>query len=772
MTAALLGLLYLILALSLDAAGWVEDMSLLLPIAAGGVLMGLLMSFSRFDGFFMLTHSFSTGLAWVMFWMTRLVAQEEWVQGLVANGVPPLQARSYFLLDRWLSWLQAALGNAASNDNYVFILEISFLLWWLAYLGTWTAFRHGHVWRTVFMAGTALLVNTYYAPNSVMAHLVLFSTVALLLLAWTNLVSQRQRWRAFQVHFSPDIGFDFMRTGFLYTLAVLLIAFVAPNFGRSPQIRQLLQPLNRRWEATTAEWNRLYQGLNRQTRPTVGVFGRSLTLGGERNVTPTLVMQVDSTTGRYWRAITYDTFTGRQWLNTATEEASFPAGEPVVNPNWPLREPLTQTITLMAPTGNVIFAAPDLMQASVPLAGLVTTLLEPDTPDGEMVKELTWARSQQPLEVGESYTVVSRYAKVTQRDLREAGTDYPPEILERYLQLPENFSPRVAELAQQVSGAYTNPYDMAKSIEGFLRGYAYDDQIAAPGPDQDPTEYFLFEIKRGYCNYYATAMAVMLRSLGVPTRLASGYAEGTLDKDSGLYFITEQDSHTWVEVYFPGLGWIEFEPTAGESVLTRPSGLELEDTNRGGADSAPDLVRDNLPEMDEGINLEEQLNRQLDSQPGSGFFFKPTIGWILGTLALALAAIAAGWWMLWSRPSFLGPSAFDALPQPVFYRRLLTWGKRLGLLVSPSQTPYERAELFARSVPVGAPLIRRITDSYVRYRYANHAHQPDPEERAALGQAWSRLQPILWKAWLRRLWQRRPFARKGSRPDDQAQAFR
>ncbi|HNG20294.1 MAG TPA: transglutaminase-like domain-containing protein, partial [Candidatus Obscuribacter sp.] len=86
-------------------------------------------------------------------------------------------------------------------------------------------------------------------------------------------------------------------------------------------------------------------------------------------------------------------------------------------------------------------------------------------------------------------------------------------------------------------------------------------KITAPPPDKDPLEYFLFEIKEGYCDYYASAMATMLRSVGIPARTASGYAEGTFDEESKVFFVTAADAHTWVEVYFPEYGWVEFEPT-------------------------------------------------------------------------------------------------------------------------------------------------------------------------------------------------------------------
>ena len=323
-TLLLLGVIYLILALSLSNAGWTGAMSMgmLITVVLGALAMGALISFSRFDSFFMLSHSFATGLAWVFYLMTFLVEDERRVQAFIEKGIPVLQARAYFLLERWLEWIEAAINQQASNENVVFIFEIGFLVWWLTYLGVWSVFRHGHVWRGVLMAGIALLVNTHYAPVSVMGFLVAYCIAALLLLAWTTLIDHRQRWRAQSIYFSEDINFDFMRSGFMYTMAVIAIAFVAPNLGRSLPFHDLLQPVNQRWEAAMQEWNRLYQGLNRQTRAAQTGFGRTLTLGGERTVSDRLIMEVDAGTGRYWRAVAFDRFTGRQWINTAEGETS------------------------------------------------------------------------------------------------------------------------------------------------------------------------------------------------------------------------------------------------------------------------------------------------------------------------------------------------------------------------------------------------------------------------------------------------------------------
>ncbi len=782
-TLLLLGIIYILLALSLSSAGWTGAMSMnmLIAVVLGALAMGALISFSRFDSFFMLSHSFATGLAWVFFLMTFLVEDEQRVQAFIDRGIPVLQARAYFLLERWLEWIEAAINRQASNDNVVFIFEIGFLVWWLTYLGVWSVFRHGHVWRGALMAGIALLVNTHYAPVSVMGFLVAYCIAALLLLAWTTLVDHRQRWRSHSIYFSEDINFDFMRSGFMYTMAVIALAFIAPNMGRSLPFHDLLQPVNQRWEEAMQEWNRLYQGLNRQTRPVHTGFGRTLTLGGERTVSDRVIMEVEASSARYWRAVAFDRFNGRQWINTAESETNFRSNQEIPAGPWTARSPVTQTVTVRLPTGNVLLAMPDVVQASIPLAALQQPLNYAGPADSDSAQqidsELTWARARITLEAGDSYQVISSQTTVTVRELREAGiVAYPDQGLNQYLQLPITFSSRVAELAEEIMDDEPTTYDKVKALESFLRAFAYDEGITAPAIDEDPLEYFLFDIQRGYCDYYASAMAAMLRSQGIPARAASGYAEGTYDPETGTYLVTERDAHTWVEVYFPQYGWIEFEPTAGESILDRPSGAELQDSGLvPGMDEILPEDQDFL--FDDALDFEEEFPQDI-AGPVTGIGGLPTRSPIVATsvIVLILTLIAGAWLM--RRRMYQGPRAFMQEPQ-IYYERLLNWTARLRMPLRPraphgpprapdvrrpqpiaseisrrtpaeqALTPYEREALLAEGLPQGTPFIRRIIEIYVQFRYAPRPEHLADDVRLELIDNWRRLRPVLLKTWLR-----------------------
>jgi hypothetical protein len=116
---------------------------------------------------------------------------------------------------------------------------------------------------------------------------------------------------------------------------------------------------------------------------------------------------------------------------------------------------------------------------------------------------------------------------------------------------------------------HSTPYDQAAAIEIYLRSYPYTLDVPAPPPNQDVADYFLFYLQQGYCDYYATAMVVLSRAAGLPARLVSGYATGTYDPPNARYIVTADNAHSWVEIYFSGIGWVEFEPTGGLPAIAR-----------------------------------------------------------------------------------------------------------------------------------------------------------------------------------------------------------
>jgi hypothetical protein len=252
---------------------------------------------------------------------------------------------------------------------------------------------------------------------------------------------------------------------------------------------------------------------------------------------------------------------------------------------------------------------------------------------------------------------------------------------------------------------------------------------------------------------------MMLRVVGVPARTASGYAEGMFDEESQSFYITQRDAHTWVEVYFPEYGWVEFEPTAGESPLDRPQNQddqmavtqEQEDQEQPSSPLAPTPpAQQNPDDLPPQFTGEELLQNQQGGAPS-------TLPWWVWALAL-LFVLPLGAFMIW-RVRSSGPTAFSADLPVLLYERLQQWTQRLGLGHSEHQTPYEHTRQIITALPQTQPYVEPLTDEYVRFRFAPHLAVSSPTATGAdasggdpeLLQKWQAVEPMFWKAWLRKL---------------------
>ena len=189
----------------------------------------------------------------------------------------------------------------------------------------------------------------------------------------------------------------------------------------------------------------------------------------------------------------------------------------------------------------------------------------------------------------EPYIVTTSVSSAEPDDLRAAGHEYPLHILTRYTQVTKDLPERVEELAESLTAGAETPYDKALAVEAYLKTLPYNLEMDPPPFDADGVDHFLFEQGQGYSEYFASAMTVMLRTVGIPARMAAGYTTGDPLGDAPSYNVTDSHSHGWMEVYFPGYGWIPFEPTPGADlpVVMAPGGVGaegLDDSFLGGLD--------------------------------------------------------------------------------------------------------------------------------------------------------------------------------------------
>lgn len=335
---------------------------------------------------------------------------------------------------------------------------------------------------------------------------------------------------------------------------------------------------------------------------------------------------------------------------------------------------------------------------------------------------------QATIEAGSAYKVSGSRYSVDRRDLGDAGTDYPLWVQDRYLGLPSSVTPRTIALASRLTENATNPIEKAQIIEQYLRTTTvYDESVAAPPPEADLVDYVLFERQRGYCEYYASAMAVMLRTIGIPARVVVGFFPGEYDQDQGGYLYRQTNAHAWVEVYVPGFGWIPFEPTASRPMIDVAS----DDSRDQSSLATPQPQETAVPNPSTpSTNLSRPPDADASRLPPTPERGAGGSTWTLPAIIGASSLVLLGGlgWLLWSLP-LRGVSPSSAL-----FLRLQRVGRFLGISPSKSETATEYAKSFAEAVPASREHVARIVKAYELDQFG-----PKPADNRLMstaGQAW------------------------------------
>ena len=698
----------------------------IVPVAA---LLGLLAGFALAKSEFRSSraHIFAIifGLFTIFYLLGRILPQE-----LIWRD------RIFNILTRQAAWLQKAFDGGTSRDGLIFVVQTTAVYWLLGYTSAWYTFRYPRLWRAVVPMGLVLISVVYYynGPRPLVLYLAFFAVLALLFAARTHLAAQERQWRSASVRYERSIWFDFLRAAFLVAVIILFLSWSMPAFSANTSVNDALSNAQGPWREFQDDWTRLFSSLRTYGRVTADPYDDSLVLGGPRTVGNTLIMDVSVPRELpfvYWQAIAYDTYEDGGWKITEATDTRlhFPDDGALEVPPSRAREAVQQVVVNYLPNSSFLYAAPEVV-------GSDRQMFVESARDGEDQELVSSLRSRYILRQGDRYEVFSRVSNADATSLRAAGTDYPDWVLERYLQVPDSITPETISLAEELAAPFDTPFDISIAVRDYLRdNITYNDQIAAPPDDVEPVHYTLFVTQEGYCNYYASAMAMMLRSQGVPSRVVSGYAQGEYEEASQSYRVRANNAHTWVEVYFPEYGWIQFEPTASIPVVNRP-----ETAGGGDAFASPGLspqldeedpfLRDNMLGLDDQ-SLEDRLGGE--DLANTGFWGTFPIWQALGaTLIVLLAATVI------VVANVLNTRVEGDVDRS--YQRLGSWARWLGIFYKPTDTPHERADMMVAVVPEGHVSIRNLTHEYARKQFsAEHTSDEAFDPRAE----WHQLRPLL-----------------------------
>jgi len=281
-------------------------------------------------------------------------------------------------------------------------------------------------------------------------------------------------------------------------------------------------------------------------------FNDSLDLRVRGELSDEVVMRVRSSAPAMLRGMIFDHYDGVTWSQPSEDpvplDGTPPYFYPVEQRSLGPRAEVSQTFYIEAEQPNAIFSAayPDRIFYE----------------GGVAVDALGGLRTGGTLSEGTVYSVVASRGAATPEQLRKLGAPEAPETLSRYLEVPSSVPKRVRSLARRITASAGTTYDKVKAIEDYMaRNYRYSTDSPVAPEGRDAVDHFLFDTDVGFCEQFASATTVLLRSLGIPARLVAGYTPGTRNPFTGYYEVRNSDAHAWVEVYFPAYGWYEFDPT-------------------------------------------------------------------------------------------------------------------------------------------------------------------------------------------------------------------
>jgi protein-glutamine gamma-glutamyltransferase len=440
------------------------------------------------------------------------------------------------------------------------------------------------------------------------------------------------------------------------------------------------------------------------------------------SLTPQVVMRVRSQSEGFWRVMAFDRYTGQGWKVSRNLNANILRRSPwsyrfVVPPLSPQSQTkeIVQTFSILTEFPNLLPALAQAREIYFPTQEIALD------PEGGL-------RSPGPLEEGLTYSVVSDVPYRDRTRLNQGSKTYPNVIRNAYLQIPASVAPQIRQKTEALLALsqrpLSTPYEKALYLAQSLKQrYTLQSNIPALKPGQDLVETFLSDWQGGYPDHFASVLTVMLRSIGIPARLATGFGSGEFNPFTGMYVVKNTDAYAITEVYFPSNGWFAFDAIPGHDLY-------------------PPSV-----EVDQSFSVLRQFWNWI-----AGWLPSPIAGWLSGAIALfgrvlakvfglfsqgwaggiklafLAGAVGIGIWGAWQ--GWLAWRAFYWLrqlpPMARLYHQMLNVLSERGLRKHPAETPLEYVrQVSAVYPPEQANIVRELSNAYIAWRYGSCA--PDLE---------------------------------------------
>jgi transglutaminase-like putative cysteine protease len=620
------------------------------------------------------------------------------------------QAAADGTIDAYLDIAWRGLEFTRQEIHYIVVLGI--VAWGTGQFGAYAVFGHRRPLNAVVVMGLVLVINMALTINDQLSYILAFTIASLFLLIEMHAFDERATWIRRRIGDPTTISGMYLRGGTVFIVLAMVGSMLLTQRAAS-------SPLAGAWDGVDDQLIAFGERISRllpmggALRPIGGVqFGEVARIGDTWITDPGIAFTAtvpSSEEKLKWRAATYDSYAGTAWTQTDSSTLSVGVGEPIMeglpeDPNEDTTRPVTVTVQpqqyeqgLMLAPGVPVSAdqATDLIIAGS--QGWFTAVRMSNGHDPYTVDAAV-------LELGDSQELITGHR------LEASGTAYPPEIKDLYTQVPgDALGPDARELLATIldEAGTTNPYRLSVFTQDYLKNnpdFVYDTDLSDQSCDAGAVECFA-RTKHGYCLHYASTMAMLLRAADpehpIPTRLVQGWLPGK--RTGNTETVENLNAHAWVEVYFPGYGWIPFDPTGGigsaPTVIadgpTLPPATPL--ASIGGTE-APD------PTRARGGDLPATPGPRGGGPGDRGLLILLSV--LLGIVVVTIAMVA------WLR----GPRG-EVSPD-VAWQSMAKAASRLGFGPKPTQTVYEYATALGELVPVAKADLQTVADAKVVTTYA------------------------------------------------------
>ncbi len=700
--------------LSIEHARWIKPQPSLILVLGLSVLVGLWLARGHLSGKLVYLITIVLGIGVTVWQSVGLVSPSGTESSLTA-------------------WWRTITGSQPNEGTIFFAMFLILVTWVIGFISTWFLVRRQNVWVAVVAGTVTILVNLSNLPPESHYFLPVYLLTAMLLLGLANLAKQGVWLRQHGISFSRPGVIKVVGAVFVISILTVTTAWVVPE----PPVEQMGLNLTAiHGENAQGQWFNIFADV-RGKWPRLE-SDKQLVLFFASPVSTSYRVQfvVTADEPTYWRIRRYDTYHSWGWTNSeiVEREVESSASDEVADSTE--GEMVTYTVENKLRT-DVLLVIGELDSASIPT--LVQTLsaveggeeqLASTGSEFEIEEDAIAIVSPKIMKPYQRYTVTAFIDAPTEGELSQAGEDYPKEVTDRYLQLPDTLPEQVILLSQEITAETETALDKVLAVKEYLQGLEYNLEAETPAADMDGVAHFLFETGEGVCTSFASAMAVMLRSVGVPARLNTGYLEGVLDEDTGNYTLRARDYHARTEVYFSGYGWVEFSATPGDD----EGAVEI---IAGDSDGIDNFFPEFPPEGAEPSGIEGDAKPTAAGRsgfPGPALY----VYFIIIGIPLALYVSVRSGYAYWLARLKRVDNPADVYARMCYLASLIRFGPK------PDETPLEYSARLELALPANAQAIDTITRAYVETQFSSR-RELSRLHKGRMQKSWVELCPSLVK---------------------------